>query len=148
MHLALKDSLTRDTLHNITQNTHSPLVEITFPQSASQKVSKKRGVYKKKKERKKPPNLTHITHSHQSFLMTSQRPLSIRPLTPSRRARGSVFFLSAHSADLVCDDACHQIDDNDSNLLELIGVESVKGWPDGFLESIFVLECDDAHLRE
>lgn len=48
MHLALKDSLIHDTLHHITKNTHSPLAEIIFPQSASQKVSNKRGVYKKK----------------------------------------------------------------------------------------------------
>lgn len=96
----------------------------------------------------KPQFNTNIIHSHQSFLMTSQRPLPIRPLTPSRRARGSVFFLSAHSTNLVRDNACHQIDDNDPYLLELVGVESVKGWPDGFLESIFVLQCDDAHLRE
>lgn len=48
MHLALKDSLIRDTLHHITQNTHSPLAELTFLQSTLQKVSKKRSLYKKK----------------------------------------------------------------------------------------------------
>ena len=51
MHLALKDSLIRDTLHHITKNTHSPLAEI------AEGIGN--GAYTKKRKKKEKHNLTH-----------------------------------------------------------------------------------------
>lgn len=80
--------------------------------------------------------------------MANDAPLAVGRLAPRGTSRCAILILSANRTDLVCHRACHEIDDDRSDILELVSIESVEWWFQGVLQLGRVLEGEYLHLGE